>query len=172
MQSSNAVDGLEQLSLAALETRIKAIDKQLENLSPISLRGGIGAVGGRSALGPEQNRSEGFQVELSEPTTIDQIVLVPSIWRDTKTGLRADGFPLNFRVIVGCPSNPDGDVIANFTEASGLLPRIAPLVIPCSGVTGSWVRIEANKLSQRLWDSEFVFQLSEIMIFSGQENVA
>lgn len=161
-----------RLSIRDLEARKNSIDEMLESLSPISLRGGIGSVGIRSKLGARQDRIEWFQVELSQTTCVDQVVLVPALWRDAKTGLRADGFPLSFRVIVGCADDDKGQEIAKFSEESGLLPRIAPLVIPCSSVEGSWVRIEVDKLSQRSWDGQYFFQLSEIMVFSGRDNVA
>ena len=46
------------------------------------------------------------------------------------------------------------------------------MVIPCHGVKASWIRIEATILSRREFDAKFVFQFSEILAFSGEENVA
>lgn len=163
---------LKQLSLSQLEQRLKEIDRQITRLSHFSLRGGVGAVGYRSNAHPEPAHAEWIQVELCEDARIDQIVLVPTIWREAKAGLRADGFPLEFRVMVGTSAHADGRVIAQYGPADGLLPRIAPLVINCPETTASWVRLEATTLSPRVWDGLHILQLSEIMIFSGQENVA
>lgn len=161
-----------QLSLAELERRLDAIDAQLDRLCPISLRSGVGGVGIRSSVRADPYAPEWFEVELAAPTPIHHIVLVPTIWRDTKMGLRADGFPIEFRVVVGSDGDGEGTVVARFTEKDGLLPRIAPVVIECSGVVASWVRIESVELSSRLWDSMYVLQLSELFVFSGEENVA
>jgi len=46
------------------------------------------------------------------------------------------------------------------------------LVVPCSGTTASWIRIEATMLSPRAWDGKYILDLSEILVFNGQENMA
>ena len=97
---------------------------------------------------------------------------MPSIWRDGKTGFRADGFPIDFRILVGSDGDADGRVVAHYPASAGLLPRVAPLVIDLPGVAASWVRLEAAKLSPRAWDGGYILQLSEVLIFSGLENVA
>jgi len=53
-----------------------------------------------------------------------------------------------------------------------LLPRIAPLVIPCHGLKAHRIRIEANLLAPRKFDGLHLLQLSEVLIFSGTENIA
>jgi signal transduction histidine kinase len=171
-QAGETALGSKQLSVGQLEKRLAEIDQQLNHLCPISLRSGVGAVGSRSAVGEEETRSEWFQIDLSEPASIDRVVLVPTIWRDTKTGFRADGFPLDFRVVVGAAGDSGATVVASYTANDGLLPRVAPLVVPFPSTVASWVRIEASRLSPRLWDSRYVLQLSEVMIFSGRENIA
>jgi signal transduction histidine kinase len=83
---------------------------------------------------------------------------------------------VNFRILAGTEPNSKGTVIATFSEKDNLLPRIAPLVISCS-TTASWVRVEATKLSARQFDAKFSarqfnLELAELLIFSGEENVA
>ncbi|WP_146526324.1 sensor histidine kinase [Novipirellula artificiosorum] len=172
IQLDEGISRLGGLTRSQLEYRLAEIDEQLQRLCPISLRSGVGAVGSRTAVGPEAWRSEWFQIELDGASPIDQIVLVPTIWRDTRAGLRADGFPLEFRIVVGSKGDSTGTVVARYTEKDGLLPRIAPLVVPCPSIVASWVRVEALRLSPRLWDDQYVLQLSEVLVFSGQENVA
>lgn len=162
---------LEKASLSQLEERIEAIDSQLERLAHYNLRSGVGSIGFRSEGYPTPDQREWFQVDLETPTPIDQIILVPSIWRDTKAGYNADGFPAEFKVIAGLDSNTEGTVIASFSESDQVLPRIAPLVIPCQ-TTASWIRVETSKLPRRLFDGMYNLELAEIMIFNGQENVA
>ncbi len=124
-------------SIKDLEQRLNDIDAELETLASYSLRGGVGSVGYRSQAHEDYNAKEWIQVDLGLEEVIDEIVLVPTIWRDTKTGFRADGFPEEFKIIVGSKGDEEGQVIATYGPQDKLLPRIAPLVIPCDGVAGS-----------------------------------
>jgi len=161
-----------ELSLAQLEDRVEEIDRKLEQLASYSLRSGVGSVGFRSDIHDRAATKEWIQIDLEEAVAIDHVVLVPAIWRDTKTGFRADGFPLEFRIVAGTELGKDGMVVASFGREDGLLPRIAPLVVPCPGTVARWIRVEATVLSPRAWDGRFGLQLSEIFVFSGRENVA
>lgn len=162
----------ESHSISELEQQIENIDSKLGQLASYSLRSGVGAVGYRSQTHKSAHQSEWIQIELGETTPIDQIVLVPTIWRDTKTGLRADGFPKAFRIIAGITGDTEGAVIALYQESDKLLPRIAPLVMSIPETRASWLRLETIRLSPRIWNGDYVLQLSEIMVFSGEENVA
>lgn len=159
-------------SISELEQRLEAIDAELEQLASYSLRNGVGPVGYRSLPQTDPNQTEWIQIELGENTTFDQIVLVPTIWRDTQTGLRADGFPQAFKIIAGNSGDTEGTVIAHYKKSDRLLPRIAPLLIHCPATTASWLRLETITLSPRIWDGQYVLQLSEIMVFRGEENIA
>ena len=162
----------ENLSLTLLEQRLLAIDGQLAQLANYNLGGGIGAIGSRSRAYETADQTEWIEIELGDAVPLDEIVLVPAIRRDGINGFQADGFPQAFRLRAGTSGDRTGKVLAEFTSRDGLLPRIAPLAIPCHGVTVSWIRIEATSLSQREFDSKYLLQLSEILAFSGQDNVA
>ena len=162
---------LHNASLSQLQQRAAAIDTELDELAHYSLRSGVGSIGYRSDVHLEAEHTEWVQIQLEADTPIDQIVLVPSIWRDTKAGFKADGFPLQFRIIAGTKKDAEGTVIASFNGDSTILPRIAPLLIPCA-TTASWVRVEASVLSPRQFDGKYNLELSEIMIFNGATNVA
>jgi len=159
-------------SLSELEQRLTATDLELSQLASYSLRTGVGAVGYRSQDHAVATESEWIQIDLDHERTIDQIVLVPVLWRDSKTGFRADGFPSEFRIVVGTASDSVGTVVASYGAAARLLPRIAPLVVSFPGINASWVRVEAKVMSPRAWDGKFIFQLAEVLVFSGEENVA
>lgn len=161
----------EQLNTTELEQRLEAIDAELDQLARFNPRSGTGSIGYRSPYYPDADQLEWVQVELEQPTPIDQIVLVPAIWRDTESGFQADGFPVNFRILAGTDADSAGTVIASFSETDQLLPRIAPLVVSCD-TTASWVRVEATKLSARQFDGLFNLELAELLIFSGEENIA
>ncbi|MFT5300770.1 MAG: signal transduction histidine kinase [Mariniblastus sp.] len=160
-----------QRSIQQLERRLSAIDKQLAQLCTISLRGGIGSVGAGTA-GRKHQTLEWFEIDLKQRFPIDHIVLTPMIWRDPVSQPQAEGFPIDFRVIAGVEGDSKGTVVASYSADDGLLPRIAPLVIPCHSRVASWVRIESSRLPPRHWDSRFSLQLSEVFVFSGGENVA
>lgn len=162
----------ENLSLTELEQRRQEIDRQLARLANYNLGGGIGAIGFRSRAYETASQTEWIEIELGDAVPLDEVLLVPAIRRDGINGFQADGFPRAFRLRAGTSADRTGKIVAEFTSRDGLLPRIAPLVIPCHGVIVSWIRLETTLLSLREFDSKYVLQLSEILAFSGQDNVA
>lgn len=162
----------DQLPLDRLEQRLQEIDAHLARLANYSLSGGIGAIGFRSRPSDVSGQREWIEVDFGKAAAVDEIVLVPAIRRDATNGFEADAFPAALRVFGGVGPDRTGQVIAEFSGKSALLPRIAPLVIPCGGVTVEWIRVEATTLSPRAFDRRFVFQLAEVLAFAGQENVA
>ena len=91
---SASVLNLSNPTLSQLEQRAEAIDSELDQLAHYSLRSGVGAIGYRSDVYLEAEHTVWIEIQLEADTAIDQIVLVPSIWRDTKAGFKADGFPI------------------------------------------------------------------------------
>ncbi|CAA6691700.1 Unannotated [Lentimonas sp. CC19] len=161
---------LDELSLTELEHRLTDIDAELEELSSYTLRHGTGAVGYRSRSHQEPNEEEWIQIDLGEAIAIDQVVLVPTLFRDPTTGLRSEGFPAAFRILAGTDATTH--IVATFSAEDELLPRIAPLAVSFKPITASWIRIEATTLTRYVVKREYLLQLSEILIFSGMENVA
>ena len=155
-----------------LEERLAFIDSELNDLAHFSMRSGIGSVGFRSDFHEDGHHTEWIEIELGEERPIDQIVLVPVIWRDTKTGFRADGFPLEFRLVAGNSEDATGSEIASFRPEDSVLPRIAPLVVSIPETAATWIRLEASALSPRAWDGKYILQMDEVLVFSGQENIA
>ena len=162
----------EDLSLTLLETRLHEIDGQLAQLANYNLGGGVGAIGSRSRGYDTAEQDEWVEIEFGDAVPLDQVVVVPAIRRDGVNGFQADGFPVAFRLRAGASGDRIGKIVGAFTDRDGLLPRIAPVVIPCHGVKASWIRLEATILSRREFDAKFVFQFSEILAFSGEENAA
>lgn len=163
---------LRAFSLPRLEKRLATIDSDLDQLAHYSLRSGIGAIGYRSMGHTTADHLEWVEVELDGNYLIDEIVLVPNIWRDTDKGFQSDGFPAAFRIWAGTDGNRTGAVVAEYHSTDGILPRIAPLIIPIDERSASWVRVEATRLSPRAFDKKYVFQLAELIVFSGPEDVA
>jgi signal transduction histidine kinase len=162
----------EDLSLTLLETRLHEIDGQLAQLANYNLGGGVGAIGSRSRGYDTAEQDEWVEIEFGDAVPLDQVVVVPAIRRDGVNGFQADGFPVAFRLRAGVSGDRIGKIVGAFTDRTGLLPRIAPVVIPCHGVKASWIRLEATVLSRREFDAKFVLQFSEILAFSGEENAA
>jgi signal transduction histidine kinase len=163
---------VEAVSTAALERRLAEIDLELGNLARLSMRSGVGAIGFRSQVHQHSENTEWITISLEEESEFDRFVIVPTIWRDANTGFRADGFPEEFRVIAGSKDDPAGSLVASFKASDRLLPRVAPLAINCPNTKASWIRLEATRLSSRAWDGKYVLQLSEILIFNKDENIA
>jgi signal transduction histidine kinase len=167
-----AGEGVTDLPLERLEERLEQIDFQLAGLASYSLSGGIGPIGFRSHPREVPDHPEWIEVGFEKVVILDEIVLVPAIRRDATDGFQADAFPTALRIYGGIDQDRIGGLIAEYRVDSGLLPRIAPLVIPCRGIRAGWIRVEAIGLSRRAFDGKYVFQLSEVLAFAGEENVA
>ncbi|MDA0349891.1 MAG: histidine kinase [Verrucomicrobia bacterium] len=170
LQSLN--ESIHQLSLNELEQRRVDIADELSRLAHYSLRSGVGSIGYRSMPHDNPDHAEWVEVKLEKEVLIDEIILIPAIWRDAQNGFVADGFPKEFKIIAGKKGESKGDVVASYSREDPILPRIAPLVVPIRRVEAAWIRLEATHLSPRSYDNRYILQLSEIMIFSGTENVA
>lgn len=159
-----------KVTLNELETRLTQIDESLSKLANYNLRSGSGSIGYRSDNHELAKHIEWIEIELEAKSIIDQIVIVPAILRRADSSFRADGFPEAFRLIV-----IDGDietVVASYGPEDNLLPRIAPVVANFREMKASKVRLEASSITARQFDNAYNMELSEIMVFSGQQNIA
>lgn len=160
------------LSLLKLNQRLDEIDNELNQLAKFSLRNGYGSIGYRSQWYEANSHHEWIQIDLGEVVSIDQIVLVPTLWRDTDLGFSADCFPQKFQIRVGTQEDTLGEIVATYESPKDFLPTIAPLFIPTHGIEARWIRLEALELSKRMIDQHYVLQLAEFLVFSNQVNVA
>ncbi|MDQ8207360.1 histidine kinase [Coraliomargarita sp. SDUM461003] len=166
------VTSIRQLSLAHLEERLVEIEQGLESLAYFSLNSGVGPIGYRSMAYDAPDHFEWVQINLEQTRRIDQIVLVPTVWRDMAKGFVADGFPVAFHLRVGRNDDSYGRVVADYDFGDVPLESVAPLVIPIESVEADWIRLEATRLSKRARDHKYIFQLAEIMAFEGPYNQA
>jgi signal transduction histidine kinase len=160
-------NAINKLSLSALEKRAGEIQSELTRLAHFAARGGIGTIGYRSQDFNIPDRHEWVQIELAQKTTIDEIILVPCLVRTPLGGYAADGFPMCFEIW-----DEDGNKLAEASSTVGDRPRTAPVAIPLHGQAASQIRVVATVMSPRAFDRKYVFKLSEILIFSGQTNLA
>ena len=164
------VSAVDSLSMEQLEADLEFAESELGSLAHYSLRRGIGSVGYRSDSYDTARNNEWIQIDLGQKQSIDQIVLVPCLWQDTKTGYRADCFPQEFSIFAG--DGQETNLVAKVVKADNILPRIAPVVVEFSAISASWVRVEASLLTPRSFFKNYSLELAEVMVFSGQENVA
>ena len=90
-------NGLEQSTTRELVNQRDDIDAELDSLARLSYRGGVGNVGYRSLAYATSAKNEWIRIDFSQSELIDQVILIPSIWRDTQKGFLADGFPKQFK---------------------------------------------------------------------------
>jgi signal transduction histidine kinase len=167
-----AAEKPQKWSITQLEQRRAEIDRKLNKLPRYSLRSGIGAIGYRSFEHTTADAKEWVEIDLGSEFPIHSVILAPNLSRNSEQGYQSDGFPRAFRVIAYTDLAPDGTLIAEYSTRAQSQPRIAPLIIPIKDATASRIRIEATQLSTRTFDNQYVFQLAEVLIFSGTENVA
>ncbi len=159
------------LATTRLEEQLDAIDQELKALAQPRLLSGIGPIGYRSQSHDTDGHKEWIEVTLQDETTINEIILVPSLYHNPDSTVEADGFPEEFKVWAIHEKKGTKTLLASFTAEDQVLPRKSPLSVPCKAVTASRVRLEATVLSQRAWDDRYVLQFSEMLIFCGQQNV-
>ncbi|MGB6222934.1 sensor histidine kinase [Haloferula sp.] len=170
--AKSLVNRFQEASLSELEARKKYVEAKLDDLPRSSMRSGSGSIGYRSNGFSSEDQELWVEIHLDQPSVIDQIVLVSTIWRSMTDGFQADGFPSRFRIRAGTDDDPEGQIVASFTEDDELLPRVAPVIVPVNSLMASWVRIETQRLSRRAIDNRAALQMSEILLFSGPINVA
>lgn len=158
--------------LPELESLQKEIESELSQLAYPSLNSGVGAVGYRSKAYKDPYNTEWVQIDLRGTFTVDTIFLVPTLWRNTGSGFDNDGFPDAFRIVLGHPGNSEGKIVYEYDANETRYTGIMPMQIPIANETASWVRLEATRLSQRAYDGDFVFQLTEFMVFEEHVNLA
>ena len=159
-------------NIDALRDRLDEIDSTLEGLASFSMQTSVGPIGWRSTSYPEADHTEWIRIDLASEQEIDLIALVPALSRGGYNDFIADGFPVDFQIIAGGVDDPEGKVIASFSEQDAVLPRIAPLIIACPGTRASWVKVLATRLGQQSWNGQYLLQLAEIMVFRNTENLA
>ncbi|WP_206753965.1 ATP-binding protein [Lentimonas sp. CC21] len=158
--------------MSELEARVDAIDGKLQGLAHSSLNTGVGAIGYRSDNYKDSDHLEWIRIDLEQTCLVDQIILVPTVWRDLKQGFVADAFPSAFRILAGSEGDTEGHVIVEYDSGLSPLVSIAPVIFPIDPIEVSWVRLEATRLSTRARDGRYILQLAEMMVYEGPQNQA
>jgi signal transduction histidine kinase len=159
-------------SLTQLETQLHELDTELGQLARFTLRSSTGSIGWSSREWKTPDHKEWAEVRLNENQLIDEIALIPLLWNYADKGPQASGFPAAFEVWAGSDSDETGRMIARFGPEDQLLPRVAPLVIPIPPTALAWVRVQSVQMTPSGMNELYTFGLAEIMLFSGDRNVA
>lgn len=156
-----------------LEGRLETIDLELKQLAYPSFRGGVGALGYRTPVKDSPNYPFEIEIDLEQVQLVDQIVLVPVFTRSIRKDIRADMFPREFQITAGTADNREGVLVAECSAGEESEMGVAPYIINFPELKVSWVRISIPRLYPMLEREEiFGVQLSEILIFSEEKNVA
>jgi signal transduction histidine kinase len=111
------------------------------------------------------------QVDLRATQAVDWIALVPAQLDWQSFDRPAYGFPKRFRIDVA----DDADflvftTVADFTESDFPDPGVAPVAVHLAGRSARYVRVTVTKFA--LENGQYFFALAELMVLSGNRNVA
>ena len=157
--------------LRGLEQKRTVAQQQLSAL-------GIPPVGSTTAqLGHQHPRTSSpplaapwVQVDLGALQKIDSIVLVPALVEQS-TDRPAYGFPARFRVDLSDDAQFKKFFAAGvFIEEDFPNPGVAPVIIHVGGKMARYIRLTVTKLAEE--NHQYFFALSELMVLSGNLNVA
>lgn len=165
----------DEMSLAELEEYQLELQSELNSLAKKNLSRNIGSLGYCSLYSKVARGREWVEIDLGKAIDINEIILIPTIRRDPLKGSVSDGFPEAFEIQAYQSDDDSFEVIAKYSMTHSDSPNIYPIIIPIRGVKASRIRVVATQLGEsQLWsaDSTKSFQLAEIMIFNGEENVA
>ncbi|MFT7680210.1 MAG: hypothetical protein ACI8QC_004216 [Planctomycetota bacterium] len=165
---------------ASASPRISALDQALDVNAgrladaPAMLAPGAEpspTIGYHSAISNEQDATKWVQIDLGEPRSPDQIVLLPAHVVFGGHPGPGFGFPPRFRVEVSNDVTFERcRVLLDHTLNDFPHPGDEPVVIQAAGVEARYVRITATKLWERTGD--WIFALSELLVLDQAGNLA
>ncbi|MGB0372992.1 MAG: sensor histidine kinase [Opitutales bacterium] len=160
-------------AVEGLEARVNEIDERLESISKFTMRTGTGTVGYRSDLYHNDSTELSILIDWGERKNIDEVILVPVVHRGTGGNYYPNGFPIEYTITCGVEGEESEVLIANVGSESFDDERIAPVIFPVSkGMEASWLRIDTTKIGRRVNSIRNVLKIAEILVFSGDTNLA
>ncbi|MBT4886136.1 MAG: hypothetical protein HON07_02865, partial [Planctomycetaceae bacterium] len=115
----------------SLEKKLTAIDGELQLLAHPRLLSGIGPIGYRSESHNTAGHHEWVEVTFDGEKTINEIILVPSLYNTPDSTVQSDGFPEEFTIWAINDTKGTRTLLASFTTEDQVLPRKSPLSVPC-----------------------------------------
>lgn len=158
------------LSMSELEARRDRLEDELSGLAEFSMNSGVGRIGYRSKPSESAEQQEWIEIRFNEKNRFNEIVLIPTIWRDGESGYVADAFPSSFEIVVGDGAASRSLVVVKLSDE--IISRQAPYVITFPETEASWIRLIAKQLSPRMFDGRFSLHFSEMLVFQDNRNIA
>ncbi len=154
-----------------LSVEEQALQDELQTLPPAPERETTARLGYHGGYAKTQDTVEWVDMDLKQTHALDAIVLIAT---PSNSGGAADagyGFPLRFRVeIAEEGSDAERIIVADQTHADFPNPGSLPVYLPVPGLRARHVRITATRLARE--GGRFLFSLGEVMVLSGERNVA
>jgi len=154
-----------------LSVEEQALQDELQTLPPAPERETTARLGYHSGYARTQDTVEWVDMDLKQTHALDAIVLIAT---PSNSGGAADagyGFPLRFRVEIAEEArDAERIIVADQTHADFPNPGSLPVYLPVPGLRARHVRITATRLARE--GDRFLFSLGEVMVLSGERNVA
>jgi signal transduction histidine kinase len=137
---------------------------------PIAPSAKAAVMGWHGPVASSMNEVQAFTVDLGQETKLDEIRLIPA-WRSRMAWDSYYGFPARFKLETALARDfTDAVTVHDRTASSLLSPGQNLLHFATAKEPARYVRMTATRLRNRTGD--YVFALSELQAYSGDENIA
>lgn len=154
--------------LRSTTQRIAAIDDQLHSLPEFTQINSSGSIGFKTAFLPD-DEDLWVEVTLPQPRRVDTVVLVPPLAKGANGVVSGYGFPTRFK-IEAFDEKESPRLVFDATQQDYPSPGGYPVIVSFTPLETRRVRFTATEPWQR--DGASVLALAEMMILSGERNVA
>ncbi len=157
-----------------IRTEIAQIEKELKKLPKTPINTSPWTLGYSTSHQKSLDSPVSIDIHFKQPSAIDLVALMPATFTDDSTEVKAFCFPLRFSIE---QLFPDGTtlMLANHLESDYHPPGIEPQLFSCansSPCVGIRITITKRAPNPTWWQAKFIATLSEVMVFSGEQNVA
>ncbi|BDS08290.1 hypothetical protein NT6N_33300 [Oceaniferula spumae] len=163
-----------ELSVEELEDAIVATRGKLDRLPLRLVRESGGTLGHRAGLPTNDPESSWVEIDLLENRQFDSIVVVPVVRIDERQTSANFAFPEKFQIrLYSSPEDATGELLFDSTvDALTPYPDRAPIIIDCPGSSARRIRFIPLNLHQVFGFANYVYGLSELLVFDGDNNLA
>ena len=152
------------------DARLSRIDQELSELPKLYTGPRGSRFGFHSETIIQQTEPHYVQIDLGEVRPLDSVVLLPVHLPTLGPAGEGYGFPIRFKIEVSKTPTTGFRSIADHTEYDFSNPGRYPVKFSASGFRGRFVRLTSTKHVPA--KGGFVWAMEEIMIFSGNYNIA
>jgi signal transduction histidine kinase len=162
------------LSIRSLKSEIRQLESEITPLPHLLLNPSPWTLGYRSDWITDQHQTHTIDLWFNTPAPIDLIALLPATYSPSSTEVEPFGFPERF-TIERIMRDGSSALIVDYSQqdyiVSGIEPQLFQLAEPALA-DGLRITILRHAENPTWWKTEFITALSEIMVFSGDWNVA